>query len=465
MKPFNFVLALLLCLTPSALCAPAPAAENLITTRTGKKVRWQKDPASRDEARRAVDALLARPLTADTAAQIALLNNPMLRAAFEDIGLSSADLLQAGLLQNPALEGSVRFPNSPADIAGSLTANLLDALTLPLRKRIAEERLRQSALHVADTAIQLIADTKSAFYEVQAQQQIFDGAKQIQDSADAALELARQQYAAANISDLQLSETKADDSQTRLEAIASRAQFQAKREKLNRLLGLFGAASDWKIARALSAPPERDFSTTRLTEVALNRRFDFAAAQAELTATARNLGLTQKTRWIGALEIGASGERDADNNIRTGPTLRLELPIFDQGQARVGRGEAQLRQAARRLESLAEDIRIDVREQCERVVAARDASHLYRDDLLPERRHIVELMLLQTNGMYAGPYELLRSRRSQVEAERGAIEANRDYWVARTALERAVGGNLDASSSAETPRPSVTAHGKNTRKR
>jgi cobalt-zinc-cadmium efflux system outer membrane protein len=67
----------------------------------------------------------------------------------------------------------------------------------------------------------------------------------------------------------------------------------------------------------------------------------------------RALGLTKTYRYVGALEFGIDTERESDRNNLTGPTLRLEIPLFNQGQARIAKSEAELRRAERKLESLA----------------------------------------------------------------------------------------------------------------
>ena len=49
--------------------------------------------------------------------------------------------------------------------------------------------------------------------------------------------------------------------------------------------------------------------------------------------------------------------------------------------------------------------------------------------------------------MLKGAYDLLVAKQNEVAAERSHIEAWRDYWIARTELERAVGGSLTGKSS------------------
>jgi len=58
-----------------------------------------------DEDREAVakrtQELLSKPLGMDDAVQIALLNNRGLQASYGELGVSEADLVQAGRLPNP----------------------------------------------------------------------------------------------------------------------------------------------------------------------------------------------------------------------------------------------------------------------------------------------------------------------------------------------------------------------------
>ncbi len=44
--------------------------------------------------------------------------------------------------------------------------------------------------------------------------------------------------------------------------------------------------------------------------------------------------------------------------------------------------------------------------------------------------------------MLKGAYDLLQAKQAEVAAERGYVDAWRDYWIARRELERALGGRL-----------------------
>ena len=76
--------------------------------RTGMRVHWNNGSAEDQEVAAAVSAMLDKDLTADAAAQVALLNNHELQAVYEELNLAQADVVQAGLLRNPILSGEVR---------------------------------------------------------------------------------------------------------------------------------------------------------------------------------------------------------------------------------------------------------------------------------------------------------------------------------------------------------------------
>ena len=442
--------------TLAALAMPALAApkeppsrpvEKAVKERTGLAVRWQQDAAAREAALAEVRTLLKKPLTVNRAVQIALLNNRELLATFEDVGVSAADLREAGLWKNPSFDLSVRFPDRPPSGANweeAVAFDLLDLLMLPLRKRVAADHLAAAQLRVADDTLRLVAEVKMAVYDLQGDEAMLVFQRTIADIQNSAVDLTQRQHEAGNVTDLALQNQQAAYNSARLElAMAENAQRE-HREKLNRLLSLWGGDTAWKIAAGLPLLPENDVPLRGLESLAVGQRLDLAAAQMELAGVIRALGLTKTYRYIGALEFGADTERDTDRTNLTGPRLRLELPIFNQGQARVAKGEAELRRAERKVEGLAIGIRADVRALHDKLAALREAARFYQSEVLPTRRAITAGTLLQYNGMLIGNYELFRTRAEQIEAEHKAIAMMRDYWTTRAELERAVGGNLRA---------------------
>lgn len=438
--------------------------QSTVHQRTGQRVEWRKDAKADGEVARAVHSLLRGQLTADTAVQIALLNNRELQATFEDIGMANADFIEAGLLKNPVFEGSARFPDRPpsaADVELSIAQDFLDLLMLPLRKKVAAAELARAKLLLGEAVLKLSTEVKTAFYTLQARQQLFAGVEALRETNTAALQLSLQQHEAGNINDLELANQQATYSQSKLDAAEVQVEIRSDREKLNRLMGLWGEDIGWRITGELPLVSEKDFSSQRLESIAIAQRLDLAAAKAQLGSLVQALGLSRTYRYAGTVEFGVDSERQSDRQRITGPTLRLELPILNHGQGRIARLQAQLRQAERRLESQAIEIRSEVREARDRLAAKRDLAAYYHDELLPERQRVLDLTLTHYNAMLKGAYELLLAKQNELTAQRGYIEALRDFWIARADLERATGGRITngaegkgaAANLTQTPKP------------
>jgi cobalt-zinc-cadmium efflux system outer membrane protein len=365
-------------------------------------------------------------------------------------------LAQASRLRNPEIAGSWRFPDRPpgrADVEYSAAGDFLDLLTLPARKKIAARNLEQTKLRVAYEVLRLAHEVQTAFYTLQAREQFVKRLNATIQLNEAAADLSRRQYDAGNINDLELHNQQAAYAQARLDFAQARTQTRVERERLNRLLGLWGKQTDWKLADELPSLPEKELPLENLESLAVGQRLDLAAARNQAQAVGNALQLKSTTRFLPGVIVGVDTERNTDGQRVTGPTLSLELPLFDQGQPAVARLAARYRQAQRSFEALAVNVRSEVREARDALVAVRDAAEYFQKILLPQRQRILRETLLQYNAMQKSSYELLAAKEREQVAERGYIETLRDYWIARGELERAVGGRLNVEDS---PMPAPT---------
>jgi outer membrane protein, heavy metal efflux system len=430
--------------------------EQTIQERTGKSARWEGDQAEQDQTRQDVHQLLRKPLTVDAAVQIALLNNRSLRATFEEIGLSAADVLQAATIPNPRFDLAVRFPDKPPSgtyVSYGTAIDFLNILMIPLKKRVAKDQLEAATLRVADETLELISQVKSACYSLQGAQQLLSRFKLIVETEAAALDLAQRQHEAGNISDLALAQQQATYSRSRLDIATVEAEIRRNHEKLNRLLGLWGTDTDWQISGELPEIPNSDPPMRGLERLAISQRLDLQADYLQLISQVRNLGLTKSFRFLGALDFGIESERETDSQTRTGPTFAIELPVFNQGQARIAKGEAALRQAQDKFEALAIGVRSQIRELRDELTTKREIARFYQTELLPGQRRILNESLANYNAMVIGNFELFSTRAEEARTEREYVEAVRDYWITRAELERAAGGSLNPRPVTEAKEP------------
>jgi len=68
--------------------------------------------------------------------------------------------------------------------------------------------------------------------------------------------------------------------------------------------------------------------------------------------------------------------------------------------------------------------------------------------LVPAREAVVAENQKRYNFMLIGAFELLQAKQAEYDAYQGYLDAMRDYWIARSALKLAVGGELPSSAAA-----------------
>ncbi len=417
----------------------------LVHERTGYRTRWEKGPPTDAQISKWVDELLAGGMTRDRAVEIALVNNPSLQITYEELGVSQADMVQAGLLSNPTLSGSIGFPlkGSSNEYEGSLTESFLDVFIVPLRKKVAKRQFIAETLRVAHQALSVATDVRKAVATFQAESRVVELRSTIADAAHVAADLARRQHDAGNIDDFTWTQETTASEQASLDLEREKMTLLETREALNGLLGLWGNDTAWTLTEPLADLPSGDPPLEHLESRAIASRLDVSAARKEAQLFEDALSLAKGSRYFGLVQVGVRANEDAEGHVNLGPTLSLELPLFDQRQGLIGRLEAQYRQALRRLTKVAIDARQEVRVAEARLAASRLMATRYKTTLLPLRQQALSEAELLYNGMQIGLYQLLAAKQAEVEAHRSYIESLRDYWMARADLEMAVGGRVD----------------------
>ena len=433
------------CASTSAAPAFRDTAE-LVQARGGHRIFWNQGGVYDDEVTRNVRDLIARDLSVDAAIQIALLNNRDLQALYEELSIAQADLVQAGLLQNATFSGAVTVPVASPDVQTGfdlgVAQDFLGLLMMSARKKVAAAELEATKLRVGDAVLRTAFDVEAAYYTLLAAQQIHDMRRTVLEAGDAAVALAETQHAAGNTGDLDLVNERTLYEQLRTEVKRSEADVLVAREALTRLLGLWGADAIFRVPARLPDPPSAETPLEHLEALAITRRFDLAAAHERTQAFSHAAAMAKNFRFVGSTAVGATFERSPEHYSAITPNASLELPLFDQKRAAIARAEALMRQAQAHESALAVDIRSEVRVARGRLVALRDVVDRYAKVVVPLREQAVSLSQEQYNAMLLGAYQFLAAKQNEVNAYREFIEALRDYWIARTDLERAVGAAI-----------------------
>jgi outer membrane protein, heavy metal efflux system len=441
-------------------CATAPAdrVQQDVARQVAERAAqpgWEAGEPDAAAVRLRVQALLADGLDRDEAIAIALLNNRALRAQLARAGIARADLVQAGLLDNPSFGFSLLDGDGGVEREFTVFQDFLGVFTLAARRNLAQHELERTRLEVAQHALTLIADVKRAYYALVGDRQAVELYMQVIDATEAAAEIASRQHRAGNLSLREQALQQSFHAQAALEAARAEARFGVDRERLNRLLGLWGENTGWTLPDRLPAVPAALPDAATLERQAVSSRLDLAAERKAVETISLALDYTRQTRWLSALGIGFTVKRDTDGSYSRGPEIELGLPLFDRGQGRIARLESELRQAEGHYAQRAIEVRAEVREAALRAEAAHGAIRHYESAVLPLADRVVDETLKFYNGMLVGVYELLAAKQSQVDAARDYVAAWRDFWMAWTDLEQAVGGDL-ALPERTAPPPTAT---------
>jgi outer membrane protein TolC len=402
--------------------------------RMDKKVEWPRTPQEEHKVDDRVGELLSQPLSADDAVQIALLNNRKLRAAFQDLGVSEADLVQSGRLPNPRFDLRHASNAGLYDIEETLSFNVLSLLTMPYAHEIEKRRFAQTQQGVVLQIAQLARQTRQAYFAAVAARESLQYLRQVRTAAETGAQLAQRMVRAGNWNSLDAAREQSfyADAAVRLTQ-AERAE-EAARERLMRLLGL---KADLQLAERLPDLPQGIEELPDVEHIVLENRIDLRLMRMHLDELARSLKLTKATRFINVLDVGATRVQQGtrDEPYETGFTVTLEVPIFDGGAARVKKSEALYAQAVDRFAQAAIEARSEVRQAYAAYHAAFELAGRQRDEVLPLRKAVAQQNLLRYNASLISIFELLADAREQIAGVDGYIQSVRDFWIAKSEFD------------------------------
>ncbi len=392
-----------------------------------------------------IKALMGTTLTMDNAVRIALLNSPAIAASMAQLRISEADRVQAATLPNPHFSFMRAVEGDKVMIERAIGLNIIGILTLPWRSQWQGQQLELAKLQAAQDVIRLAADTRKAWISAVAAQQSAQYAAQAKLAAEAAGELARRMARVGNWSKLNQAKEQAMLADTAtMQARAENMAF-SERERLIRLMGLWGEQTRFNLPDRLPELPGEVRDAQGIEAQALSQRLDVRSATMQADNVAKSLGYVRASGFINALDLKLIRETTVDQATGDKERLRgweleLPIPLFDWGGAANARAQATYMQSVARVRKTAVDARSEARTAWHSYRTAHDIAKHYRDEIVPLRKFINDENLLRYNGMLIGVFELLGDTRANISAVSASIDALRDFWLIETDLQTALTG-------------------------
>jgi outer membrane protein TolC len=352
------------------------------------------------------------------------------------------------------------------EIERQILQNVLGLLTLPRRREIAEARFHQAKVRAVEATLKTAADARRAYYRAVAAHQSVAFLEEARTAAEALSELAQKLGETGAMSRLNQAREHAFTAEVNGQLGMARLKSRAEREKLIRALGLWGAETAVRLPARLSALPKAPQTLKDIETEAVKRRVDLEIARQELEIMAKQLDLTKATRLIDVLEVrgidrlesrvvertvfnldpgpppvlNSETEREKERSRLRGLELEFKIPIYDFGEARTRAAEETYMAAVHRLIEKAVHVRSEAREAYTGYRGAYDIALHYQKDILPLRQLINDEILLNYSGMLMDLFSLLTDSKARIAANVQAIDALRDFWLAKVDLHVAIVG-------------------------
>jgi cobalt-zinc-cadmium efflux system outer membrane protein len=384
-------------------------------------------------------------LTEDEAIQTALWNNAAYQELLADLGISRAQLLDAGLITDPQFV--ILFPLGPKQLEFT-SYQAMDAIWLrPIRVRAAELDVNRVSQSMVQFGLDTIRNVRLAHADLLQAQQQADVARDAESLRRQVADLARKRLDAGDISELEVTTTEIDALQSHAAAARTVQDVQLAQHRLRTLLGL--TLEDFPFV-AVGNPSDDVVvdDVEQLVHTALAMRPDLRAAEIAIEAAGERAGLARRQFMNLDAIYDANGQ--GTRGFESGPGLRFTVPIFNRNRGGIAIARAQWQKTVRQYVTVRDLVTLEVRTAYTQLNQARENLRLLQTEILPALEGAERLartnyedggstyfLVLQTTG----PYLDARMRESLLRA---------DVRRATAELERSVGMRLTSSPASES---------------
>lgn len=384
------------------------------------------------------------------AVDLALRQNPEVRASEQQIEAARAREVQAATLPNPNLALVIDQVPVTSPAAGNYMAGISQPLLLGGQR---EARMEAAAVERELAEIErdvlmrdLAAEVQDAYAQVLFGNEVLYQAKINLESAQSLLAATRKRLRAGEVPRVEELRAEVEASRAQRDVEGATARLQSAKASLNVLLG---RPAQMAIAlTALIEGRERELpSANVLVELALSRRVELRQAELAILREALQRRVAQTALWTGTEVSVLAG---AVNGMQPGFTANLTLPIpLYRQQGEIAEAEANRARAEARRDALRNRITLEV-EQAYRdaEVDARQVA-AFRSTYLPQAERLADNARRRFQAGEGSGLEVIEARRAQREARTEYQQALLASRQAIARLERAVGGALPTPTERE----------------
>ncbi len=377
-------------------------------------------------------------LTEEEAVSLALWNNAALQATLADLGLAQAELLEAGLLVNPSFQMLVGLGSKPFEFL--LIAPIEALWQRPKRMAAAKLNLQSIAAQLVQNGLDLVRDTRLAYADYRMFDEQAKRASGVADLAEEIAELDAKRLAAGDIGELDLQLSRLRALTARDTAAQLEQELPVAWQRLRLLAGLPSTTVALDPADS-DATPRAQPAADELLAIASRSRPDLRAAELAVEGAGQRLGWQKSTTFARVAPM-LSSKGIGDSGIKTGPGLAMEIPLFNRGQGRISRAEAELEQAALQLAALRAQVESETAAAAARLSQVAASLQRLRRELIPVAEQTLALSGKAYEAGDIAYLDLQSAKRPLLDLRLREAVAEAAVARARAELDRAVGRKL-----------------------
>lgn len=279
-------------------------------------------------------------LSPDEAAVMAVLANPMVRAARDKRGVADAQLIQAGILPNPQFTSNLDVPTG-GDTQGTVNAyglvfswDLRQLISRNARIGAAQNDVASVDLDVAWQEWQVAEAAKLHVYQLVFLEKQLAVARESERGLEENRDAVKQAVALGDMTSIDLSSAEAALQAIRLTVATTEQAKEKERLALNQALGL-PPDKIIPLKKNIEVPSVEHLpSVATIIEGIEERRLDLLALKKGYESQEERLRAAVLAQFP-RINIGLSRARDTGNVVTTGFGITIDLPIFDRNQGQI----------------------------------------------------------------------------------------------------------------------------------
>lgn len=386
-----------------------------------------------------------KSITLSKAIELGVLNNPTLKAARAKLGISDAQILQAGLLSNPNIISDNGFAEDTFRVGIEQTIELGNKRS----RRIKLAKMQKDVVQqeIITTILDVRSKVRSSYIQTYNAQQKLIASREILETITNLEKIAKEREKKGNVENL-------DILQAEITVINAKNNIQSAKLELNEAFNSLSANIGKHLNRNIVlAPPDlmKEFNiSTPMVEndKTINILIEYAYAnRPEIKVIEKNIEVQNQKLKLAHSNIVPDLKMSVGADFVTGDTKRnstfimgsLGMPIFNRQQGVIKEVKAQKLVYENDLDAIKIKIEQEVKNAFFGVITNAKSLNIYEKELIPHAKMIVKKSEINFKEGKSNILIPINSQEAYINTQYRYIQTLTQYEQSVSDLERAIG--------------------------